>query len=209
MMHPLFCEVPGRWQCRTSDSPKISLLVRTRVLPRPLEIRRITTVVPQRDRSPASFGSHRHGNGLRSNREIVGRSRLIQNDSVLPLGLAEPSTGRLDVRQTACARRSLAGMIGGGTWEGAPMPGMRRRDFVALLGGAAAAWPLAAHGQQAERMRRIGVLMGVASDEPESQARIAAFLQGLREMGWIDGRNVWIDTLWSAGDAARLRRDAA
>jgi putative ABC transport system substrate-binding protein len=86
---------------------------------------------------------------------------------------------------------------------------MRRRDFVALLGGAAAAWPLAAHGQQAERMRRIGVLMGVASDEPESQARIAAFLQGLRELGWIDGRNVRIDTRWSAGDAARLRRDAA
>jgi putative ABC transport system substrate-binding protein len=58
-------------------------------------------------------------------------------------------------------------------------------------------------------MRRIGVLMGVASDEPESQARIAAFLQGLRELGWIDGRNVRIDTRWSAGDAARLRRDAA
>ena len=58
-------------------------------------------------------------------------------------------------------------------------------------------------------MRRIGVLMGVASDEPESQARIAAFLQGLRELGWTDGRNVRIDTRWSAGDAARLRRDAA
>src|SRR6476620_5914112 len=88
MMHPLFCPVPGRWQCRASDSPKISLLVRTCVLPRPLEIRRITTVVPQRDRSTASFGSHRHGNDLWSNREIVGRSRLIQNDSGLPQGPA-------------------------------------------------------------------------------------------------------------------------
>ena len=63
------------------------------MLPRPLEIRRITTVVPQRDRSTASFGSHRHGNGLRSNREIVGRSRLVQNDSDLPQGLKATIAG--------------------------------------------------------------------------------------------------------------------
>ena len=72
------CTLTGQvrcpWQCRTSVSPKISLLVRTCVLPRPLEICRITTVVPQRDRSTASFGSHRHGNGLRSNREIAARA---------------------------------------------------------------------------------------------------------------------------------------
>ena len=70
---------------------------------------------------------------------------------------------------------------------------MRRREFITLLGGAAAAWPLAARAQQAERMRRIGVLMNAAADDPESQARIAAFLQGLQELGWTDGRNVRID----------------
>ena len=70
---------------------------------------------------------------------------------------------------------------------------MRRREFITLLGGAAAAWPLAARAQQGERMRRIGVLMSLAADDPEAQARIAAFLQGLQQLGWTDGRNVRID----------------
>ncbi len=86
---------------------------------------------------------------------------------------------------------------------------MRRREFITLLGGAAAAWPLAARAQQPERMRRIGVLMNLAADDPEAQARIAAFLQGLQELGWTDGRNVRIDTRWAAGDADRIRRYAA
>jgi putative ABC transport system substrate-binding protein len=85
---------------------------------------------------------------------------------------------------------------------------MRRRDFITLIGGAAAAWSLAAHAQQ-ERMRRIGVLMNTAADEPESQARLAAFMQGLQELGWAVGRNMRIDYRWSVGDAARLRKDAA
>ena len=86
---------------------------------------------------------------------------------------------------------------------------MNRRQFITLVGGAAA-WPLAARAQQpGEPMRRIGVLMATAADEPESQARLAAFLQGLQQLGWTDGRNVQIDYRWSAGDAARLRRDAA
>ena len=77
---------------------------------------------------------------------------------------------------------------------------MRRREFITLLGGAAAAWPLAARAQQGERMRRIGVLMNLTADDPEGQARIAAFLQGLQQLGWTDGRNVRIDYRWAAGD---------
>src|SRR5258707_14642666 len=86
---------------------------------------------------------------------------------------------------------------------------MRRREFISLLGGAAAAWPLAARAQQPSAMRRIGVLMDLAENDPEGEARIAAFLQGLAQLGWTDGRNVRIDTRWGAGDADRTRRQAA
>ena len=86
---------------------------------------------------------------------------------------------------------------------------LKRREFITLLGGAAAAWPLAARAQQPERMRRIGVLMSLAADDPEAQARLAAFLQGLQQLGWTDGRNVRIDYRWAAGDADRIRRYAA
>ncbi len=82
-----------------------------------------------------------------------------------------------------------------------------RRKFVAALGGAVA-WPLAARGQQAEGMRRIGVLRDVA-DNPDGQAQNAAFLQGLQQLGWTDGRNVHIDTRWAAGSAADTRKYAA
>jgi len=85
---------------------------------------------------------------------------------------------------------------------------MRRREFITLFGGVAA-WPLAARAQQPERMRRIGVLTPFAADDPESMARIAAFLQGLGETGWAVGRNVRIDYRWSAGDAERTRKNAA
>jgi putative tryptophan/tyrosine transport system substrate-binding protein len=86
---------------------------------------------------------------------------------------------------------------------------MKRRAFITLLGGAAAAWPLAGRAQQSERMRRIGVLMNTGADEPESQARLAAFMQGLQELGWAAGGNLRIDYRWSPGDLARLRKDAA
>jgi putative ABC transport system substrate-binding protein len=86
---------------------------------------------------------------------------------------------------------------------------VRRRDVVTLVGGAAAAaWRRAARAQQGERMRRIGVLMNTGADEPESQARLAAFMQGLQELGWAVGRNMRIDYRWSPGDVARLRKDA-
>jgi ABC-type uncharacterized transport system substrate-binding protein len=86
---------------------------------------------------------------------------------------------------------------------------VNRREFITLLGGAAAAWPLAARAQQGERMRRVGVLMNTAADDPIGQTRIAAFLQGLQQLGWSVGRNVQIDTRWAAGDADRIRRYAA
>jgi len=82
---------------------------------------------------------------------------------------------------------------------------MKRRAFITLLGGAAAGWPLAARAQQGERMRRIAVLMPLAADEPESLARVGAFLQGLQALGWTDGRNVRIEYRWAAGDAERRK----
>jgi putative ABC transport system substrate-binding protein len=84
---------------------------------------------------------------------------------------------------------------------------MRRRAFIALLGGAAAAWPLAASAQQPERMRRIGLLMVV--DDREGQARVTALKQGLQELGWTEGRNIQIETRFAGVDAGRMRADAA
>jgi putative tryptophan/tyrosine transport system substrate-binding protein len=87
------------------------------------------------------------------------------------------------------------------------MSDMRRRKFIMLLGGAAA-WPLRARAQQ-ERMRRIGVLMNLAADDPEAPIRLAALLQGLQELGWTVGRNVQIDYRWGAGNADLMRKHAA
>jgi putative ABC transport system substrate-binding protein len=84
---------------------------------------------------------------------------------------------------------------------------MSRREFIMLLGGVVAAWPLVARAQQPDRMRHIGVLMGTAADDAESQARTAAFAQGLAQLGWVDGRNVRIDTRWATADD--IRRQAA
>jgi putative tryptophan/tyrosine transport system substrate-binding protein len=86
---------------------------------------------------------------------------------------------------------------------------MRRREFIKVIGGAAAGWPLVARAQQSEQMRRIGVLLNVAADDPESPARLTAFAQGLQELGWIDGRNVRVDFRWGGADVERIRRYAA
>jgi putative ABC transport system substrate-binding protein len=85
---------------------------------------------------------------------------------------------------------------------------MRRREFITLLGGAAAAWPFAARAQQAERTRRIGVLMGYAENDSEAQAWVAAFREGLQKLGWTEGRNIRIDTRWAAADAEAMQRFA-
>ena len=85
---------------------------------------------------------------------------------------------------------------------------MRRREFITLLGSAAAAWPLAARAQKVERMRRVSLLIGIARDQ-EGEARVAAFIRALEELGWAEGRNVTIEYRWAGGDADRMRSDAA
>src|SRR2546423_14028562 len=80
---------------------------------------------------------------------------------------------------------------------------MRRREFLGLV--SAVAWPLSVRAQQPERMRRIGVLMPLVVDDVEAKARLAAFMQALQELGWVEGRNVRIDTRWSAGNADEIR----
>ena len=84
---------------------------------------------------------------------------------------------------------------------------MRRREFITLLGGAAAAWALPARAQQPDRVRRVGILMNLAANDPQGQARIAALLQGLHQMGWNDG-NMRIDARWAAGNASEIRKHA-
>src|SRR4051812_30151606 len=87
---------------------------------------------------------------------------------------------------------------------------MKRREFITLLGGTAAAWPFAARAQQSVRIPRIGVLMNSPADDPEGKARLAGFLQGLQQLGWTDGRNVRIDIRWGgAADPERYRKLAA
>jgi putative tryptophan/tyrosine transport system substrate-binding protein len=85
---------------------------------------------------------------------------------------------------------------------------MRRRDFITLVGGGVAAWPLAAHSQQVERMRRIGVLMAYAENDPTAQSWIAAFRHRLGEAGWVPGRNVQIEYRWANADVARIKQFA-
>jgi putative ABC transport system substrate-binding protein len=106
--------------------------------------------------------------------------------------------------------RDRAAMIRPTLPEGASVRGLsiRRRDVLALLGGAAA-WPLAARAQPAERVRRVGILMGYADSDPVARARVAAFERALRERGWAEGRNVQFDRHWPADDPDRIRRAAA
>ena len=86
---------------------------------------------------------------------------------------------------------------------------MKRREFLTYVGGAAVAWPLAARSQQADRIRRVGVLSSLTADDPEGQARVALFREALQGLGWTDGRNLQLDIRWSGGDAEGLRKNAA
>jgi ABC-type uncharacterized transport system substrate-binding protein len=85
---------------------------------------------------------------------------------------------------------------------------MNRREFITLLGGAAVAWPVTAGAQPGEKVRRVGVLMSMAADDPDGQPRITAFAQGMRELGWAVGRNLQVDYRWAAGDPDRVRKYA-
>ena len=82
---------------------------------------------------------------------------------------------------------------------------MRRRDFIKVIGGAAAAWPLAAHAQQPDRIRLIGVLMGFAESDPIAQSRSVAFRDALTKLGWTEGSNLRIELRWGANDPDRMR----
>src|SRR6516165_5489547 len=86
---------------------------------------------------------------------------------------------------------------------------MLRRAFIEGLAGSTAAWPLTARSQPREQRRFVGALINLSANDPEGQARVAAFLQGLQEAGWAVGRNVRIDIRWDAGEVDRIRRDAA
>src|SRR6204780_4381701 len=86
---------------------------------------------------------------------------------------------------------------------------MRRREFIGLVGGLAIAWPLGARAQQGDRMRRIGILWATSEDDPVAQARQAAFLQGVHQLGWVNGQNVRIDVRWAAGNLINARQYAA
>jgi putative ABC transport system substrate-binding protein len=81
---------------------------------------------------------------------------------------------------------------------------MRRREFITLLGGAAAAWPLVARAQQPDQVRRVGVLSSISESDPEAQSMVAALHEGLRELGWVDGRNLQIDHRWGAGNPEQI-----
>jgi putative ABC transport system substrate-binding protein len=85
---------------------------------------------------------------------------------------------------------------------------MKRREFITLLGGAAAAWPLAARAQQSNRLRLVGVLLAMAPSDPEAQLRVKAFEAALRELGWTEGRNLRLEYRWAPGDASLLRGQA-
>ena len=86
---------------------------------------------------------------------------------------------------------------------------LKRREFITLLSGAAASWPVAARAQQGERLRLVGVLEGVSADTPNAKARPTAFLEGLQQSGWMPGRNVRVEVRWGGGDQAAIQKDAA
>src|SRR5262249_43639165 len=149
---------------------------------------------------------------IRRNRAKPGvssghRSRLNDEDSVRAPHQGQQSTRTAPTGRTHDCKRPLC-CTPNDLLPGRGHPHMKRREFIPLLGGAAA-WPLAARAQQCERVRRIGVLMNLPSDDAEGQARLTAFAQGLQQFGWTDGRNARIEYRWAVGDTERIRKQAA
>src|SRR5215468_5799988 len=150
---------------------------------------------------------------IRRNRAKPGvssghRSRSNDEDSVRAPHQGQQSTRTAPTGRTHDCKRLLR-CTPNDLLPGGGHPHMKRREFITLLGGATVAWPLAARAQQPERMRRIGVLFNLAADDPESLRRMTAFVQGLQQFGWTDGRNVRIDMRSGAADPDRIRRYAA
>src|SRR5262249_2137998 len=135
------------------------------------------------------------------------RSRSNDEDSVRALHQGQQSTRTAPTGRTHDCKRPLR-CTPNNLLPGGGHPHMKRREFIALIVGAAAAWPLAARAQQPDRMRRIGVLINLTAEDPESPARLAAFAQGLADLGWTIGRNLRIDYRWPGGDPESIRKDA-
>jgi putative tryptophan/tyrosine transport system substrate-binding protein len=140
--------------------------------------------------------------------EVRPSWRASKNDRPPPLLLAPPAAiaGPSPFEARPAKEAGLAPQ-GDGSWIGAAV--IRRRTFLSLLGGAAAAWPRAARAQQGERMRRIGVVMGFAENDRDWQARVTALRAALQELGWTDGRNVRFDVRWTSPNPDRVRAIAA
>src|SRR5262245_56781660 len=134
------------------------------------------------------------------------RSRLNDEDSVRGPHQGQQSTRTAPTGRTHDCKRPLR-CTPNDLLPGGGHPHMKRREFITLLGGAAA-WPLVARAQQAERMRLIGVLMAYAESDPEGRAWVAAFRERLQKVGWAEGRNVRIATRWATPDVEAMQRFA-
>jgi ABC-type uncharacterized transport system substrate-binding protein len=143
----------------------------------------VALVDPDRTSSLAVRTSHSHISSQAHGTRTKGSDRTLH--------------GARDIVQSACKR--ALGLV----------RQMRRREFIKLATSGAVTWPLTARAQHADRKRRIGVLTGVAADDPDSHARLMAFSQGLQKLGWMDGENVHIEYRWSGGSRSDLRKHAA
>ena len=139
--------------------------------------------------------------GQQSTHRAQYRARVAQALACIRQALAVRTRGGNRMRES-CTYRSVRGAPSNGR------PYRDRREFITLVGTTAAAWPLAARGQQGERVRRIGVLMNTAVDDAEGQARLIAFVQGLQQLGWTNSQNMRIEIRWGAGDVDLFRRYA-